>query len=145
MWAVATGTTVAPAPSTCMSRGADEGGKVKLPNRSVLLASVAVLLTLVVVGVVACDSQSGREDSSRNSVSTTGDEAQRSSSRPVYQRYNLIEENMTYDEVVRIMDGGSPSGTGVVSGTFTWEDGGGVARITLKNGRVTSKTWAGWP
>jgi hypothetical protein len=103
------------------------------------------LLMLGLVGIVACDSESAYERPNGISVSTTSDEALRGGSEPVYQRFNRVREGMTYDEVVRIMGGIPPDSTGLVTGTYTWEDSGGVAHISFEGGRVASKVWMGWP
>jgi hypothetical protein len=80
-----------------------------------------VLLLLILVGVVACNSE------------------------PVYQRYLRVSLGMTYSEVVRIMDGTSSDGADPGLGRRTWGDSGGTAYIFFEDGRVTKMEWRGWP
>ena len=67
---------------------------------------------------------------------------------PVFQKYLRVSEGMTFDEVVQIM--GSPRGnlsrdtTVPRSGTYTWEDSGGVARLYFEDGILRSREWQGW-
>jgi hypothetical protein len=118
---------------------------MKLPSRAALRALAVALLMLALVTIAACDPQSGYVGPDGISGSTTNDHDPRNGSVPVYQRLKRVHEGMTYEEVVRIMDGAPPGSTGAVTGAFEWQDSGGVARITLENGLVTSKTWMGWP
>ena len=107
----------------------------------VIRSVAAGLVVLGLAGIVACSPEPARERPDAIPVSTTSE----TDREYLYQKFNRIQEGMTWDEVWLILDKVPPSLSGPAEGTCRWEDSGGVAQVTFENGRVISKLWMGWP
>lgn len=123
------------------------------PKKSHKKLIIIVIVIIVLVALIgSCASGAGNKSDNSNSSSSTASQStqqDKDSTKIDADKFAKIENGMTYDEVVSIIDSeGSEQSTNEIGGIKTtmyeWEsDGWGVATITFQNGKVTNKTQFG--